>query len=111
MWDIHRNVETGALPADRVVVHFHLRGSSDRKSRFWLVLEPRSVDMCLVDPGYEVDVNVDAHVRTMVDYWMGRVGLADAVRAGDVQIEGPRHLTRALPTWFRRSAFAPVELP
>jgi hypothetical protein len=111
MWDIHRNVDTDKLPDERVVVHFHLRGSSDKKSRFWLVLEPDSVDMCLVDPGYDVDLHVDGHVRTMVDYWMGQIELGDAVRAGDLTIEGPRALTRALPTWFRRSVFAPVDLP
>ena len=39
MWDIHRNVDVDALPEHRVVVHFHLQGSSDKKSHFWLVLE------------------------------------------------------------------------
>ncbi|MGH9027487.1 MAG: winged helix-turn-helix transcriptional regulator, partial [Acidimicrobiia bacterium] len=69
MWDIRRNIHVDKLPASRVVAHFHLRGSSDKKSRFWLVLEPEVVDLCLVDPGYEVDVFISAHMRTMVDYW------------------------------------------
>jgi DNA-binding HxlR family transcriptional regulator len=109
MWDIHRNVEVDELPAARVVVHFHLRGGSDKKSRFWLVIEPDSVDLCLVDPGYDVDVVVEGHVRTMVDYWMGTIDFSDAVRSGDLRVEGPRTLVRALPTWFRRSSFAAVK--
>jgi DNA-binding HxlR family transcriptional regulator len=111
MWDIHRNVEVDALPAPRVVVHFRLRGSSDKKSRFWLVLEPDSVDMCLADPGYDIDVFVEGHVRTMVDYWMGHIEFADAVRSGDLRVDGPRPLVRALPTWFKRSQLASVPLP
>jgi DNA-binding HxlR family transcriptional regulator len=111
MWDIHRHVVTARLPDDRVVVHFHLRGSSDKKSRFWLVLERPAVDMCLVDPGHDVDVHIDGHVRTMVDYWMGHLEFTDAVRSGDLQVDGPRTLTRALPTWFDRSIFAAVEVP
>ncbi len=111
MWDIHRNVDVDRLPAERVVVHFHLQGSSDKKSRFWLVLEPDNVDMCLSDPGYEVDVHVAGHVRTMVAYWMGQMEFADAVRSGALKLEGPRELIRALPTWFKRSLFAPVEVP
>jgi hypothetical protein len=67
--------------------------------------------MCLVDPGYPVDLNVEGHVRTLADYWMGRIEFADAVRAGDLVIEGPRALTRALPTWFARSMFSDVEVP
>jgi DNA-binding HxlR family transcriptional regulator len=111
MWDIHRSVEVDALPVSRVVVHFHLRGSSDKKSRFWLVLESDSVDMCLIDPGYEVDVFVEGHVRTMVDYWLGTIEFGDAVRSGDLRVDGPRPLVRALPTWFKRSELASVPLP
>ena len=111
MWDIHRNVDVAALPRERVVVHFHLQGSSDRKSHFWLVLEAPTVDLCLTDPGYDVDVEVAGHISTMVDYWMGRADFMAAVKAGDLAVAGPRPLVRALPTWFTRSLFAPVPLP
>jgi DNA-binding HxlR family transcriptional regulator len=111
MWDIHRNVYVDKLPAPRIVVYFQLRGSRDKKSRFWLVLESDSVDMCLADPGYDVDVFVEGHVRTMVDYWMGHIEFSDAVRSGDLRVDGPRPLVRALPTWFKRSELAGVDLP
>ncbi|MCW2736002.1 helix-turn-helix domain-containing protein [Nocardioides sp.] len=111
MWDIHRNVDASALPEGRVVVHFHLKGSSDKKSHFWLVLESPTVDLCLTDPGHDIDVDVAGHVQTMIDYWMGRRGLMDAVKAGDLAVAGPRALVRALPTWFTRSTFASVPLP
>ena len=111
MWDIHRNVLTDRLPDGRTVVHFHLAGSSDRKSHFWLMLEPGTADLCITDPGHEVDVTVQGHVRTMVDYWLGYTDFAHAVRQGELTIVGPPRLVRALPTWFRRSLFATVELP
>lgn len=111
MWDIRRSIVPDRLPPGRTVVHFHLKGSTDRKSRFWLILDGGAADLCLTDPGYEVDVTVRGHVRTMVEYWMGLTDLGDAVRRGDLAVEGPRRLTAALPTWFRRSAFASVELP
>lgn len=111
MWDIHRNIDVAALPSQRVVVHFHLRGSSDGKSHFWLVLKSPTVDLCLTDPGHDIDVEVAAPVDTMVDYWMGRTDFIAAVRAGDLSVVGPRPLVRALPTWFTRSLFAPVPLP
>ena len=107
MWDIHRNVDVDALPEHRVVVHFHLRGSSDKKSHFWLVLDSPTVDLCLTDPGHDVDLEVAGHVETMIDYWMGRRDLIGAVRSGDLQVAGPRPLVRALPTWFTRSVSRP----
>lgn len=111
MWDIHRNVDLARIPDRRVVVHFHLSGSSDRKSHFWLVLEPGSADLCLTDPGHDVDVEVAAHMRTMVDYWMGRLRFTAAVRAGDLTVSGPSRLVRELPHWFTQSPFASVPLP
>ena len=111
MWDIRRSIHTERLPERRTVVHFHVRGSSDGKSHYWLVLDAGAVDVCLTDPGYEVDLRVEGHVSTLIDYWFGRIELADAVRSGEVSVDGPRHLARAFPTWFRRSAFARVELP
>ena len=106
-----RQPSPDTLPERRVVVHFHLSGSSDRKSHFWLVLESPAVDLCLTDPGHDVDVEVAGHVETMIDYWMGRRDLLGAVRAGDLAVTGPRPLVRALPTWFTRSTFASVPLP
>jgi hypothetical protein len=92
-------------------VHFHLRGSIDKKSRFWLVLEPGATDLCLTDPGFEPDVFVDCHIRTMVDFWMGRTEFAAAIRSGDITLEGPAPPTRRLPTWFLRSELAGVDRP
>lgn len=111
MWDIHRNIVADRLPARRVVVHFFLDGSSDRKSHFWLVLAGGRADLCLTDPGHETDLHVRGHVRTMIDYWMGQCEFAAAVHRGDLTVTGPSELVRALPTWFARTDFPPAELP
>lgn len=108
MWDIHRNIDADRLPAHRVVVHFHLRGSSEKKSRFWLVLDAGTADLCLTDPGYDVDVSVEGHIRTMVDYWLGNIEFADAVRQEALTVQGPTRLVREVPRWFTRSHFASV---
>lgn len=88
-----------------------LDGSSDRKSHFWLVLNEGRADLCLTDPGHEIDLHVRGHVRTMIDYWMGRCEFAAAVRRGGLTVSGPSELVRGLPAWFARSDFAPVDLP
>jgi DNA-binding HxlR family transcriptional regulator len=111
MWKLHRNVHADRLPDHRVVLHFHIRGSSDKRSRFWLVLKPEGVDLCVSDPGFEVDAIIRGHVRVLVDYWLGQVDLPEAVRRGDLEIDGPSRLVRAIPSWFGRSPFAAVELP
>lgn len=108
MWDVTLRVAPDSLPPDRVVIHLHLQGSRDGKSRFWLILDHGEADFCLMDPGYQVDIEVEAHVSAMVRYWMGDATFEELVRAGELRLSGPRRLVRAFPTWFRRSSFADV---
>jgi DNA-binding HxlR family transcriptional regulator len=108
MWDVHFRVVPEAFPPGRVVVHFHLDGSRDGKSRFWLVLHGSEADLCLMDPGYEIDVEVEAHVSALIRYWMGDATFDELVRAGELRLSGTRRLVRAFPNWFRRSSFADV---
>src|SRR5512135_322503 len=61
MWDMSRRVATAKLPARRVVVLFCVRGSIDAKSRFWLVLDDGNADLCLTDPGFDVDLYIVGH--------------------------------------------------
>jgi hypothetical protein len=112
MWDIHRRVNLEALPPQRVVVRFDFYGvpSTMRGPRtWWLVLDRQAVDLCLKDPGFQVDIVVTADLRTLTRVWMGDVRLADPVRAGLIRLDGPPPLVRALPTWLMLSSFASVE--
>jgi hypothetical protein len=61
------------------------------------VLERREVDLCLLDPGFLVDMVVSADLRALTRVWMGDVGLADTVRAGLIRLDGPRSLVAVRP--------------
>lgn len=109
MWDMRRSIDTDRLPDRRVVTYFHLTGSTDGKSHYWLVLDGSDADLCLIDPGHDVDLQVHAPVATMVQIWMGDRTFDDAIHSGDVTLEGPRELARQFPTWFSLSSFAGLQ--
>ena len=111
LWDLHRNVDQDAVPPGRTVVEFHFPGVSSGKRNWWLVITPPDVDVCDVDPGHDVAVRVTADLRRMVLVWRGDVSWPDAIRAGDVVLDGPSTLRRAVPSWFRPSMFAAVPRP
>lgn len=73
MWDVHRKVLTERLPPTRVVVFFDLSGAAPGMRYWWLVLERNGVDLCLNDPGFGVDLEVRASVRTLVGIWLRRL--------------------------------------
>ncbi len=112
MWDMQRNIATEALPDHRVVVRFRfndVRGNLPRVT--WLILDRDDVDVCYRDPGFQVDLVVSGRLRALIGVWLGDASIPVAIRAGELQVEGPRNLARAFPQWLRRSAFATVERP
>jgi DNA-binding HxlR family transcriptional regulator len=111
MWAMHRRIDVSRLPAPRVVARFEFRGVPSRCSKMrtcWLVLEPSGVDVCMRDPGFEVDMTVHADVGALARVWAGHVAWAQAVRSGGIKLEGPRALVQAFPGWLRLSHFAHV---
>jgi DNA-binding HxlR family transcriptional regulator len=107
MWDVRRRVNASALPAaERTVVRFELTGVPRTKSRWWLVFDGDEVDLCLKSPGYEVDLDVTAHVRTLTETWVGHQKLGAAIRSGAIALDGPPAQVRAFPKWFALSHFA-----
>ena len=112
MWNVRRRIDTKRLPAGRVVVRFDFRAvpAPRRGMRtWWLILQQPEIDLCLKDPGFDVDVVVSAEASAMARVWMGQVDFADAVRAGTVRVEGPRPLIQELPGWLLLSHYAGVD--
>jgi DNA-binding HxlR family transcriptional regulator len=113
-WDMHRRLNVDRLPARRVVVRFDLRGvprHQPGRNTWWLVLNRPEVDLCLKDPGFEVDLTVDADLAALTRVWMGDMRLQDALRGALIRPDGPRELVQAFPTWFGLSLFAGVARP
>jgi len=104
MWSLRRLVRVDALPEERVVLLFRFRGQRDKL--FWLVLHQPDVDLCLFDPGYEVNLEIDAAVGVLARVCLGQVALLEAMRNGAVEVHGPPHYRNALPNWLGVTRFA-----
>jgi len=114
MWILRRRIAIDRLPARRVVAKFSFSGvpASYRGNRkFWLILERSAVDICVHDPGFEVDLYVDADLAAMVNVHLGDLALAEALRAKQVRLSGIPGLVRQFPSWLLLSAYAGVPRP
>ncbi|MPZ84457.1 MAG: hypothetical protein GEV28_30335 [Actinophytocola sp.] len=74
-------------------------------------MDRSGVDVCLSDPGFGIDLVVDADLRTMIMVWMGDIPFADALRTGGMVVSGRPALERAFPGWLRLSLLADVARP
>jgi DNA-binding HxlR family transcriptional regulator len=100
-----RHVDREQLPAERTVIQFDFR---DPAKRYWMVLEPSDVSVCLQHPGFDVDLEVRVDTATLYRVYLGQAVLGGAMRAGKLTLDGPRVLQRRFGRWFAWSAFAPA---
>ncbi len=108
MWDVHRRVDRDRFPKGRGVVHFHFTDVPAGKRDWWLVFDPNDVDLCLSDPGHDVDLMVTADIETMTRVWLGQQPMDRALRQGSLTLEGKRATVRTFRDWFALSLFAPL---
>jgi DNA-binding HxlR family transcriptional regulator len=103
MWGMKRQIAAGELPARDLVLRFEFRGlpkAHAQRRYWWMILRPADVEVCLKDPGLDVDVVMAADLEAFVRVWMGHRGLADALDKGDITLSGDKghiaELKRAL---------------
>lgn len=104
---LQRSIRPDKLPGSETVIKFHFTDLS-KLSSWWIVVQGRSVELCLQDPGREVDVYFTSDLQTMVDYWMGDLSLKEACGDGRMKLVGDQHLTRKVNDWLAPSIFADV---
>jgi DNA-binding HxlR family transcriptional regulator len=100
---VHWYLERDRLPARRVVVRFDFPGLPGKVKTMWVLFEGSRSEICRKDPGFEVDVYVEADARALAEWHLGRIEWAEALRGDLIRVQGPKTLAKALPTWNRRS--------
>ena len=107
MWDIRRNLDTTPMPARCNVVQFVYPELSSAQRSWWLIVDPATgVDLCSIDPGFDVDLYVSVDLRTMTAIWMGLDTVRAAVASQRMLLTGDRKLASAMQTWLGLSPFA-----
>jgi len=107
MWDMRRNLDPTPLPERRVVIHFRYGELSPAQRHWWLLVDPEvGVDLCSVDPGFDVDLYVATDLRTMTAIWMGLDSVQRACVEERMLLTGDRDLARDMQAWLGLSPFA-----
>ncbi len=108
MWDMRRWIRPQHLPESKVVIRIDLTDARRGLQHFWLVKESGAseLDLCLHDPGFEVDLVVTSDVETMSRVWLADIDLESAVRSRRIELEGPSSLRMSFYDWIGLSPFA-----
>lgn len=106
MWDMRRNIAASSFPERRCTVQFLYPELAAGRNTWWLVIDNGYVDLCSVDPGFEIDLYVSSPLRSMTAVWMGHVTLKAEVDAARIVLTGDKGLARSMHGWFGLSPFA-----
>jgi DNA-binding HxlR family transcriptional regulator len=107
MWDMRRRIDPRPMPKKRCVIQFQYSDLPPAQRTWWLLVAPDvEVDLCSVDPGFDVDLYVACDLRTMTAIWMGLDTLQNAQRANRMMLTGDRRLAADMQAWLLLSPFA-----
>lgn len=109
MWDMRRQLNPVPLPDRRVTVQFLYPEVEGGQRKWWLVIDKQAdpeVDLCMIDPGFEIDLHVVSDLRTMTAIWMGILSVEEARRDEKLRLIGARELRSGMQEWLGLSLFA-----
>lgn len=109
MWDIHRTMKADYFDAERTVLVFDFHDYTSKFRRWWLVVENGEVDVCMKDPGHEVDLHVTTDVETLTRIWLGNLSYSKAIGNKLLLMSGSSSFKKDIRHWLGTNYFASVK--
>lgn len=113
LWGFRRRADRDALPDRRVVVRFEFSGVPATRTKYrimWLLLARSDVDVCVKDPGYDVDLVFRGNIADFVAVYLGHATWRDMAEKA-LLIEGEHLLAQQLPTWLQLDKMVGQDFP
>ena len=105
---LKRSIRPEKLPGKETVIRFNFT-DIEQYPEWWLVSRGNEIDLCVKDPGKDIDVYFTTSVKTMADIWMGDNSYRRAIREGTLKVVGDKALTHNITDWMKNSIF--TDLP
>lgn len=105
MWDLHRLLRVRELPDGESVIAFSFTDVEDY-ARWWIVVNGRTVDLWPDNPGKDVDIYLTTTVADLLDVWLARKTVREALAEGALIADGRNDLVRSIGNWFPMSPIA-----
>jgi len=101
---LERSISPDELPDGQTTIKFKFI-DINKNSNWWVLVNNGKTDLCMKDPGIEVDIYITTDVKTMINVWMGENSYKKAEQNGDMKIIGHHLLTRKVNSWMKDSVF------
>jgi DNA-binding HxlR family transcriptional regulator len=109
VWALERGVRADAFGDQRTVVQLVLTDQLPAKRRWWFVNEKGAVQLCVKDPGFDVDLYVEVSLSDIIYVWRGDLSLARAQAEGRLKVHGLARARRAFRGWLNLGDWTKVK--
>lgn len=100
MWDVRRFARRTAEMAEKCVIRFEFDGTPPGKERHWLVFDERGTDLCYLDPGFDVDLYLEAAFDDFAGVWRGERSFNAMVGDERIVLHGDQALAQSAADWL-----------
>lgn len=101
---LKRSIVPSKLIGRETVIRFKFT-DIEKLSDWWVVVEGNEIDLCIHDPGKDIDVYLTTTVKTMIDVWMGESSYKQVIKSGDLILVGETFLTKDISIWMKDSIY------
>jgi len=108
-WTLERTLKPDAFGPERCTVLLKFRDQPAQKSKWWFVNEEGALEICLKDPGHDVDLYVTTTVKDMIYVVRGDLALSRALDENRMDLVGPRALRMQFRAWLNLGPLAKIK--
>ncbi len=108
LWAIERSARPDAFGDRRSVVNLTLTDLPAGRDCWWFVNAHGHCELCLEDPGYEVDLYLACSLPDMIYIVRGDLPLERALANERLEVHGPSAVRRHLPAWLNLAPYTRI---
>lgn len=109
IWSLERSVDPMAFGGKRTVVRLELTDQPASKGLWWFVNHSDGCELCLEDPGYDVDLYLACTLPDIIYIIRGDLPVSRAISDGRLDVHGAAVARKALRKWLNLSPVAGVK--
>ena len=104
---LKRSINPENLVGNETVIRFRFTDINEFPD-WWMVVQGTDIDLCVSDPGKDVDIYFTTTVKTLAQVWMGENSYKKAIADDSLKLVGPTALTRDVSSWMTSSIFSDI---
>lgn len=109
LWSLERSADAAAFGKPQSLVQVEFTDQPKDKRLWWFINRDDACELCLEDPGFEVDLYLACSLPDMIYILRGDLALTPALSSGRLEAHGAAPARRALRAWLNLSPLAKIK--